>query len=226
VVGVTGDSQTAVVSALSAATPLAGGTPLAGALRAAREYYGDLDDDGGNRFVLLATDGAPNCTLGGGLAAGRTSDDPACGDALAQVASLVAAGVRMMVLGVGPDLANDTTMGAACLDSLAHAGGMAASPGSPGYYAARDPEELEVAVAQMLGAVDRPSCVLRLTRVEGELVDLGVFLDDQAIPQSASNGWQTEENPWRVRITGEYCDRIMSLQVMKVEARYKCSVIP
>lgn len=226
-VGVLGDNQTAVVSALSAATPLTGGTPLAAALRAARDYYGELDDDGGNRFVLLATDGAPNCTLVGALAAGRTPDDPACADALAQVALLAAAGVGVIVLGVGPDLANDTTAGAACLESLAQAGGMTASPGSPGYYAAREPEELAAAIVQILGAIDRPSCVLQLTQVSSdEVVDLGVFLDDQPIPQSPTNGWQSERNPWRVRITGEYCERILSLEVVKVEARYKCSVIP
>jgi hypothetical protein len=226
--GVAERNQEAVVAALLAAPPLAGGTPLAASLAAALDYYLGAGVAGGNRFVLLATDGSPNCTGTGALAAGQTADDPACVDALAQAAALVAVGVRVIVLGVAVAPAEDTAAGTGCLDRLAQAGGAAASPGSPAYYPARDPEELARALARILGALERPSCLLDLPAGVKEFLDMAVYLDGQRIPQSASNGWQpdTQSNPKRVRITGEYCDRIQTLQVVEIEARFQCSTVP
>jgi len=224
-VGVAADNAAAVVAAIAAASPVDGNTPTAAALRAADGYYDALADGIENRYVLLATDGAPNCTLAGDLSAGDTSNVGACADALAEVAALVSAGVRVIVLGVGPDLAADTTGVAACLDALAHAGGAAASPGSPGYYSANDPVELQLAVEQIFGGVTRPSCVLPFKTEPLDNSAVALYLDGQQIPRTSGDGWRldTSVSPPVARVTGVYCDEIQAFQVKTIEARFGCT---
>lgn len=225
-VGVAEDNAAAVVAAIAAAAPMEGGTPTAAALQASLRYYDALVDGVENRYVLLATDGEPNCTLTGVLSSGNTPDASACADALTEIAALVANGVRVIVLGVGPDLADDATGSAACLDAMAHAGGAAASPGSPGYFAASDAEQLKLAIEQIFGGVARPSCLLRFHTAVEDTSSVGVFLDGQRIPRTAVNGWRldTSQDPPLVRITGAYCEAIQEFQVKTVEARYGCQI--
>jgi hypothetical protein len=225
-VGIGEDSAAAVVQAINAAGPMDGNTPTAAALRAAASYYGALLDGIDHRYVLLATDGAPTCTLTGALGRGATPADTACADALTEVAALVSAGVRVIVLGVGPDLADDATGKAACLDALAQSGGAAASPGSPGYYQASDPEQLQIAIAQIFGGLSRPSCVLRFPTGVDETKPVALYLDGQQIPRTSGDGWRldTSENPPTARITGIYCDAIQSYQVKIIEAQFGCPV--
>jgi hypothetical protein len=223
-VGVAADNVAAVVAAIAAASPVDGNTPTAAALRAADGYYDALADGIDNRYVLLATDGAPNCTLAGDLSAGNPSNVGACADALAEVAALVSAGVRVIVLGVGPDLAADTTGEATCLDALAHAGGAAASPGSPGYYSASDPVELQLAIEQIFGGITRPSCVLPFRSGVVDTTAVALYLDGQQIPRTSQNGWRldTSVTPPVARVTGVYCDEIQAFQVKTIEARFGC----
>jgi hypothetical protein len=226
-VGIAWDTTAAVLAAIAAAAPMDGSTPTAAALQAAHGYYGALADGIENRYVLLATDGAPNCTLAGALSSGGAPDTGACADARAEVAALVAAGVRVIVLGVGPDLADDTSGDGACLDAMAHAGGAAASPGSPGYYAASDPDQLQLAVEQIFGGVARPSCVLRFQTPVTDPSTIAVFLDGQRIPLmsgAVGNGWWLDKSQGSpiVRVIGAYCDKIEGFQVSIIEARFGC----
>ncbi|HEX7509430.1 MAG TPA: vWA domain-containing protein [Polyangia bacterium] len=215
-----------VIAAIAAAEPMDGNTPTAASLQAALAYYQNLNDGIDNRFVLLATDGAPNCTLAGALSSGDASDatSPACADALSQVSAMVALGVRVMVLNLGTGLGEDANGGAACLDALAHAGGDAASPGSPGYYSAHDPQQLRLAIEQVFGGVQQPSCSLRLGKSVRDTAKVAVYLDGQPIPRNAPSGWYLDSslNPPNVVITGTWCEQIQDFQVTKVEAQYDC----
>jgi hypothetical protein len=225
-VGITADTAAAVIRAVGAAGPMDGNTPTAAALHAAAGYYGALADGIDHRYVLLATDGAPTCTLAGALGSGATPADPACADALAEVAALVSASVRVIVLGVGPELEDDTTGKAACLDALAHAGGAAASPGSPGYYRATDPEQLQIAIEQIFGGLARPSCELRFPSAVDESKPVALYLDGQQIPRTSGDGWRldTSETPPIARITGIYCDAIQAYRVKHIDVQYGCPV--
>ncbi len=104
------------------------GTPTAAALRVAKDYL-DTVQDGLDKYVLLATDGAPNCndqldtatcvcslTMGGG---GCTS--PWCLDneaTAAAAAELYASGYLVFVLGIG-----DGMQWSDVLNQIARAGG-------------------------------------------------------------------------------------------------------
>jgi hypothetical protein len=222
------DSNTqAVTAAIASAGPMDGNTPTAAALQAALAYFESLDDGVVNRFVLLATDGVPNCTLAGALSGGDASDvtSAACADALAQVNAMVALGVRVIVLSLGPSVADDTIGGAACLDALAHAGGDAASPGSPGYYSASDPQQLQLAIEQIIGGgVPRPSCSVRFPDKVKIPLKIGVYLDGKPIPFGQADGWRldSQSNPQGVVISGKYCDQIQGFQVTTVQVGYDC----
>jgi hypothetical protein len=225
-VGLSDGAAPLVVAAIASALPMDGNTPTAASLQAAMAYYETLADGVDNRFVLLATDGSPNCTLAGTLSDGDASDvtGAACTDALSQVTAMVALGVRVIVLGVGPGLADDASKGAACLDAMAHAGGDAASPGSPGFYAASDPVQLQLAIEQIFGGVTRPTCQVRFRTPVEDTSTIAVFLDGNQIPRASGDGWHLDSstNPPSVLITGTYCDQIQQFQVGTVEARFGC----
>ena len=186
----------AVVAALASAAPMDGNTPTAASLQAAQDYYKRLADGVDNRFVLLATDGAPNCTLTGELSSPNASDtiSVACTDALTEVDAMVGMGVRVIVLGVGPGLAGDPSGAGVCLDALAHAGGVAASPGSPGFFAASDPEQLQMAIEQIFGGITRPTCQLRFLTMVEDIEKIAVYLDGKQIPLSQSEGWSLDSS--------------------------------
>jgi hypothetical protein len=223
-VGVADANAAAVVAAIGAASPMDGSTPTAAALSAAASYYDGLADGILNRYVLLATDGAPNCTITGELTSPTSPATGACADAIAQATALVARGVRVVVLGVGADLADAKSDAGACLDDLAHAGGAAASPGSPGYYTASDPEELQMAIEQIFGGINRPSCDLRFKEPLQDTSKVAIYLDGQQIPRNSGDGWRldTSQDPPVARITGAYCDAIETFQVGTIEALYQC----
>jgi hypothetical protein len=230
-IGIAGNNGQAVTAAITAAAPMDGNTPTAASLRAALTYYESLDDGVDNRFVLLATDGSPSCTLAGALSNGETSSSTACTDALLEVSALVSQGVRVIVLGVGDGLAADASGENDCLNAMAHAGGAAASPGNPGFYAVGDPQQLQLAIEQIFGGVMRPSCLLRL-HSSVEESNLLVYLDGQQIPHALTgDGWHLDRslNPPGVLITGGYCDMIEHFQISLIEARFvntSCVYIP
>jgi hypothetical protein len=218
----------AIVGALAAAAPLAGNTPTAGALRAAREYYQSLDDGVDNRYVLLATDGDPNCDIAGALAPPIASNDNSsgCADAVTEVEALVGLGIRVVVLAMGQGLAGDLSGSTGCLDTLAHAGGAAASPGSPGFYATSDPADLELAIEQIFGGVTRPSCRIQLTQTPDRYSfwDEHLYLDGQEIDRD-SWFWDYSQKPQppSVVISGSDCDRIQHFEVSHIAVQFVCS---
>jgi len=227
-VGISETSGPAVTAAIAAAGPMDGNTPTAASLQAALDYYKSLGDGVDNRYVLLATDGVPNCTLVGTLSGSDASDaqGAACTDALAQVDAMVALGVRVVVLGVGPGLADDAGRSSACLDALAHAGGAAASPGSPGYYTAGDPQQLQMVIEQIFGGITRPSCSVRFKTPVPDTSTVSVYLDGKEIPRYTANGWSldTSLDPPSVLISGTYCAQIQDFQVSAIDARFECQL--
>jgi len=228
IVGVAPDNASAVLAAIAGSGPMEGSTPTAAALRAARLYFEGLDDGGENRYILLATDGAPACATSGAPLDGGTLAEQACAEARSEVAALVAVGIRVMVLGIGAELGGGTSSTAPCLDALAHAGGAALSPGSPGYYSATDAQGLERAIERAFGGLERPSCAVRFPAELENTEAVALYLDGQPIPRTTLNGWRLDqmESPPVARVTGQYCEAIQTFQVETIEVRYACSTDP
>jgi hypothetical protein len=149
-----------ILSTVGSQSP-GGGTPTAAALKEALWYFTAGAGAGlqGDKYVLLATDGAPNCNAGltcdaahctANLDALGSTNPPACtlnggnccapigggasclddSSSVSQITALKTAGVSTFVIGI-PGSENYATV----LDSFAVAGGQPASATSPQYYA-------------------------------------------------------------------------------------------
>ncbi len=225
----------AILTTLGVAGTLDGNSPTAAALQAAHAYFAGLDDGVENRYVLLATDGAPNCTVTGQLMNADTLDSQGtriagpCFDALKEVDDLVADGVDVIVLGVDSDLGDDLDGQLGCLDALGQAGGVSA--GSPAFYGVSDPLPLQLKLEQIFGGVTRASCSLSLPYATPNSKPF-VFLDGQEIPSDptgqSGDGWflDATQVPPAVHITGAYCFQIQRFDATQILARYQCEPGP
>jgi hypothetical protein len=215
-----------VQQALRTLPPPQGNSPLASALKRVPEYFGYDDSP---RYVLLATDGMPSCTLSGGLSSSQPVDGgmPAgCQDALAQVQILSAVhNIEVIVLAVGGE-ADDPSGPLQCLDQIARASAMAQAEGEQGYYSVTSREALQQTISKEVFDMAEPlSCELSLK--DTFIRQMRVYLDGQEIPNSRDNGWDfaTPGSYENVQIFGEYCRRIQQLRYSTCTASYICDTI-
>jgi hypothetical protein len=236
-VGVALSAGTAIRAAIAAAEPPGGSTPTAEALRRAREYFATLDDGVPDRYVLLSTDGQPSCDGAGRLGEADVLGDAgtpvagACHDALAEVDRLVAAGIQVVVLGVGSTLPDDPGGPAGCLEEIARRGRgpmMAPPEDRPWYFPATNPEKLEVALQAIFGGVIQPSCGLVLDVAPPDPGQVTVLLDGHQVPHNRNYGWdyETPDDTRQIHFYGEYCTRIQRFQVSSIDVRWGCLPCP
>ncbi len=131
-------------------------------------YYQSIPTNPNGRFVLLATDGQPNC--------GDPNDSsvPTVTQSIAAIGALAGAGVKTFVLGFGDAVVSDPTT----LQAMAQAGqtGM--------YYAATSPAQLDAALDAIAGQISVPPCTIGLVTTPDDPAKLGVFFDGTAVPRS------------------------------------------
>ena len=200
-------------------TTLPGGpTPTALSLRLVREWYQAHPDLQGDRYVILATDGGPNCNItadnttcrctgGAGLCASTNTfariNCLDAGPAIGEVQMLAAMNVRTFVIGL-----NGTQDFADVLNSMADAGGRPRL-GNTRFYNAASATEL----LRELGAVTQAlsDCTLRLESapVDPALVD--VRLDGRSLYRDVRrmNGWDWGDDTHReIVFHGPTCEEI------------------
>ena len=187
-----------LVSAIASTTPNYN-TPTRASIETAATYLSSLQD-GRQKYILLATDGQPNCAVGGEYA---TSTDLEA--TLQAIAGAYAAGIKVHVIGVGPSAGN--------LDAMAEQGGTGK------FYPALSPETLSAALDTIVGAV--ASCVYTMATTPPDPNNLGVYLDKQLVPQSASDGWILGSNN-SVVFSGPICDGIKAGRYTDVQVLYGC----
>jgi hypothetical protein len=225
-----GDLQAApMIAAIAEAAPVSGSTPTALALDQALQYFQKLDDGVPLRYLLLATDGRPSCDAGGHLAEADVVDSNgarvagACFDALAAVARLTAMGVKVIVLGIGPGLADDPGGVPSCLEDLAAMGGLPRQEGQPAFFSGTDPDRLESALQQIFAGAARPSCGLTLPDRPADPHQVTVVLDGATIPQDDHEGWSFDAaDPRHIEINGTYCRQVTRFEVRTLEVRGAC----
>jgi hypothetical protein len=96
------------------------------------------------------------------------------------------------------------------------------------YYSAASPETLQLTLEQIFGGVEKTSCLLDLNPPPRPSEPVAVYVDDQQIPHNSDNGWDFDPEgdaaaTSRVRIVGQYCDRIEQFRYRTIEARFGCS---
>ncbi|AKU97563.1 CglB [Labilithrix luteola] len=218
-----------------------GGTPTAEALRFVLPKLRALS---GKSFVILATDGGPNCNASAGC--GYTEcqpnieDAPGCpkegplnccepptgyresclddGPTTAAVGALKTAGFPTYVIGIP-----GSAPYAAVLDGLAVAGGTALGS-SPKYYAvgANGSTDL-LTTLKKIAAKIVATCEFTLTETPADPNLVNVYFDEVVLPKDNVNGWKLEGNV--VTLLGTACNRVMDGDVLGVRIVAGCPTV-
>jgi len=236
---------TQIDQTISAATP-AGGTPTAAALIQVSDYY--LKGAGstlvGDRVVLLATDGAPNCN--DQLTCDQTTCianienptqtqnicqyDPAqCLDqtnAIQAVSDLNSNGIRTVVVGIP---GTQYSQYQAVLNQMGAAGGLANPDPNYDYFpvsAASGLSGLETTLKNITTSLIQ-SCQLQLTSQPPDVGLLNVVIDGTTVAQSGSDGWSLDAttSPPTVVLKGATCQLMQTQGAQSVEITYGCPTI-
>jgi hypothetical protein len=238
-------SVEAIGSALAQTSP-GGGTPTAAALARALDYFtlGEGRDLDGDRYVLLATDGGPNCNAG--LSCDESSCTPnldgaaQCADVnccegagefclddeavIAQIEELNRGGILTFVVGI-PGTENYTPS----LDAFALAGGVPQVGGDHDYFAvsaASGVSGLTGVLTSITTELVR-SCEIALTNPPAQPSLVNVAIDCQVLPKEGESGWEYDdpEAPTSLVIHGPACDDIKSFGAQRVDVVYGCTTI-
>ncbi len=200
-------------------------TPTPSGLAKVAAFYQGLADGIKERWVLLSTDGQPTCLL-----AGRSPNDcmlmdgtnycpSACRESVDQVKALAAMGVKTVVLGV-----SNESFGT-CLEEMAVAGQAARPGGTPSYYPASNPAELETHLKSIVSGIAKPSCFIDLVSTPPDPAKVAVFFDGKQVPWDPGrmNGWDYEGAPGsRIRVYGSFCSTLEGFGVSSIDVRYGC----
>jgi hypothetical protein len=192
-------------------------TPTEAAINAAAAYMHTVNDPN-PKYLLLATDGLPNCTPGG---RNVTGDDSA--GTVTAVTNAKTGGIPTFVVGIG------NTMGVATLNMLATAGGepQVNSPDGNAFYEVNSTAELETALTKIVGMV--ASCNIPLTGVSGTLDKVAVSAKDAngntvQIDQDPANGWSYASTAMTaIILNGTACTNLQSGAYSNFQFIYTCS---
>ncbi len=219
-----------------------GGTPTAATLAALVEPLAALS---GTTVAVLLTDGAPNCNASATCDANGCianiilgpeactpyvnccSPDTGSPDAprgcfdkdptAAAVKALAERGIRTFVVGMpGSEAFSDL------LNQLAELGGTARSLPTR-YYPVNDTDALGTALLEIGSSVTKV-CDIKLTQTPPDPTLLNVFLDNDVIAQSETNGWAWT-TPTAISLRGEACDRVKLGNVQQVQVVAGCPTV-
>lgn len=211
-----------------------GSTPTSATLASVHSRLARVE---GKRYVILATDGAPNCNLratctaeqcqsnieglNGCSIAGPSCCDGAyagnCNDEAAAVSELTALrndGVETFVIGlpVGPGYAKT-------LDNMAVAGGDPL-PTSPRYYAVGSSTDSILGALKTVAAKITATCDFDLTEVPADPGLVNVYIDEAVVPYEPANGWTIEGK--KVTLQGSTCARVKAGDALDVRIIAGC----
>ena len=207
------NNANAIMTAIGRAAP-GSSTPTRVAIQNAVTIMQGLTDTN-PKFLLLATDGLPNC----GPNATTPTDDNSVGAEQA-VADAHAAGFPTFVIGIGE------TMAEATLTRLALRGGVPQAGGATAFYQVSDTAQLETALGTILGSV---TCVFDLpvpTQSRESTSHISVFVNGAAFPQDTNHmsGWDYHGTEMKqIQIYGPTCDGLMGGKIASVAVQFICS---
>lgn len=207
-----------------------GGTPIAQTLQNARAYLDTLSADGHPKFILLATDGAPNCNaaldggscvctnpMGGcGLNPSNCLDDART---VAVVEDIRAAGIQVFVLGIGTSEWMDI------LNEMAARGGTGAA------FLAEDTAAIRETFDEIAGSIASCEFDMRAPDPTADPTRVNFYFDDVVVPSdnadgTCDNGWAwTDAGHTRVQFCGSYCDALLGRTVTNISATWGCPTV-
>jgi von Willebrand factor type A domain len=235
--GTRGPTYNFLAARTSSSTPQ-GGTPTGATLDAVRTR---LLNQPGKTFVILATDGGPNCNdsatcdaqacipnieafpscspNGPSCCASPVGSAENCLDANATeaaVAALRTAGIPTYVVGI-PGSAPYTAL----LTRLAAAGNTTRTDSADPYYRV-DAQGQTALLAAMRKVVAKilATCTISLNREPEDPTRLNVYLDEKAVPQEPLNGWTYADKT--VTLVGNTCAKVLAGDVVDLRVIAGC----
>lgn len=217
-------NASAIASELSGdpASIVRGGTPTAASLEVARSELASLE---GKSYVLLVTDGAPNCNealsgascrcTGGSCAFNNLNclDDA---NAIAAVEALAADGIGTYVIGY------DTSEWADVLDQMASAG----DTGRTSHFPVGDEASLESALRDIGGSV--VTCSYELEMPPGNIRYVRVTVDGTDVDHESvtgdGNGWVLEGDR-TINLVGTACENLEDGEAHDISIVVECEPV-
>ncbi|HYO93617.1 MAG TPA: vWA domain-containing protein [Polyangiaceae bacterium] len=234
-----------ILNALEATSP-GGGTPTAAALQRANEYFTTGAGAGlqGNSYVLLATDGGPNCNASNSCGAERCTPnlDNQCNsgncckssgeyclddhEVTRQIEALKANGIPTFVVGIP-----GTEAYAPYLEEFAKAGGVANPTAPPQYYAVSASGGVRGLVDVFTGITTKlvRSCEITLSTDPPNVNEVNLAVDCEVVRPTADDGsgWEldTSTAPNKVLLKGALCEQVERDGVRRIDVVYGCPTI-
>jgi hypothetical protein len=190
------------------------GTPTRRAIQGAVSYLTGLGDMN-PKYILLATDGQPNCATTS--ASSLNMDDTAGTDQA--VKDALAATIPTFVVGIG------NTNAATSLNQLAIDGGRPQMGGATSYYQVNDAAALSSALGTIVGQA--ASCTFNIGAAPDgtTATGLGVFGDGNKLTMDPANGWTFKDMTMTtIVLNGSLCDQVLSGTIHDVTVAFVCMV--
>ena len=197
---------TAVLQRIANASPTGGGTPTADAVRTAGSQLHQLAD-GTQKYILLATDGEPNCASGG--------LGPDVAGAISAVAEQANNNIFTFVFGIATGDTDAHTLG-----QLAIAGGEART-GANAYYLTQDRHDLGLALQLVSRQVGYCTFDLVPPPPRGNTLELEV--GGRSFPRDTTHlgdGWDVTGGGKAIALYGAACDS--AVVAGSIMVRYVC----
>jgi len=165
-----------------------------------------VNDPGRANYVVLATDGEPNCT------------DV---DVTTRINKLYTStpSVKTFVIGIGDGTASDPTL----LNSWADAGHTART-GTTHYYQTSSPTDLKAAFDAIVGGI--VSCDFKMMQTAPDPSLIRVTENGTVLSPSPTNGYSFDPATNTVTLTGAACDMLKTTPTTKVGVLYGCPAPP
>jgi hypothetical protein len=188
--------------------PLGGFTPTETAILASTAYLQTVTS-AFPKYMVLVTDGSPNCDSVGG------SRLPALEATMKALADAAAAGFKTFVIGMG------TGTLTASLNRLADAGGMPRAV-EPRYHAAENRADLHAALQAISVAVT--SCVFPLVTRPLDPDFVGVTVGSTPVPRDLDriDGWDYVNDGTAIEIYGPACDALETGAAPTADIHFGC----
>lgn len=187
-----------------------GATPTAKAVIEASEFLKGRTSQN-PKFILLATDGIPNCRND----SDREGDVPG---AVAAVTAAREAGFGVFVVGIAASgIKVDGVDAFAVLNDMAVAGGRPRE-GDTKFYSANNEAELKTALGSI--ASQAADCTFTLEKQPPSPQDVAVLLDDKRLSQGAD--WEYGAGNRSIVVKGAYCDKLKKGDVKNALIKFGC----
>jgi hypothetical protein len=209
-IAVAANTTQGILTRLNAMTDatIGGNTPTNSTLQAELGSAAGLADATKSNYVLLMTDGQPNC---GG-------DAKAVAATIAQLYAQTPS-VRTFIVGIGDGASSDP----GALNSWADAGHTARA-GATKYYQVNTAADLANAFTDIVNGV--ASCTYSLTMKPADASLIVAYIGGTAVPQDAANGTTYDPGSNSLVFHGTSCDQIKSGASSSLDIVYGCPAGP